>query len=121
MSAIPSSLCQSGIERERGLAEDPVLIGRLGEGKRLARGAEDLGERADRVRKVRAPGDAGSAERIDDLAEERIRRTLAPALGRYIDGRDLQINLLVFGKIEKFRRRPVGWAVRERGARQVIE
>src|SRR2546430_17400471 len=109
MRAISLSLCQSGIERERCLAEDPVLIGRLGKGKRLARGAEDLGQRADRVRKVRAPGDAGRAERIDDLAEERIRRTLAPARGRYIDGRYLQINLLVFGEIKEFRCRLVGW------------
>src|SRR5882672_8256561 len=81
------SFRQHGIERKRGLAEDPILIRRLGEGERLARGAENLGQRADRIRKIRAPGDPGSAERIDDLAEERIRRALAPALGLYIDGR----------------------------------
>ena len=104
MRVIPLSLGQSGIERECGLAENPILIGCLGEGERLARGAENLGQRADRIGKIGAPGDPGSAERIDDLAEERIRRGLAPALGRYIDGRDLEIDLLVFGKLEEFGR-----------------
>src|SRR3984893_19375429 len=121
MWVIPLSLGQYRIERERGLAEDPILIGRLGKGERLARGGENLGERADRIRKIRAPGDPGSAERIDELAEERVRRAPAPALGRYIDGRDLEIDLLVFGKLEEFGRRVVGRAIRERHARQVIE
>src|SRR5262245_34811081 len=75
----PALLRQRRIKRLRGLAEDPILVGRLGEGERLARGAENLGQRADRIRKIRAPGEPGSAERIDDLAEERIRRALAPA------------------------------------------
>src|ERR1700728_2154467 len=35
MSVIPLSLGESGIERERGLAENPVLIRCLVEGKRL--------------------------------------------------------------------------------------
>src|SRR5580704_6695273 len=115
MSLIPSStgqrhlvnvswsmpLSQSGIERERGLAKDPILIRRLGEGKRLARGAEDFRQCANRIRKVRTPGNPRGAERIDDFSEKRFRRAFAPALGRYVDGRDLQIDLLVFGEIEE--------------------
>src|SRR4051812_11867198 len=93
MRVLPSSLGQSRIERQRGLAENPILIRRLGKRERLARGAEDFRQRADRVRKIRAPGDPGSAERIDDLAEERLRRAFAPALGRDVDGRDLEIDL----------------------------
>src|SRR4029450_1914182 len=117
----PLSLGQSGIERERGLAKDPILIRRLGKGERLPCGTENLGERADRIRKIRAPSDAGCAERIDDLAEKRLRRAFAPALWRYVDGGDLEIELFVPGKLEKLGRRLVGRAVLERRARQVIE
>src|SRR5437667_9769074 len=95
-SSLASSLGQSRIERQCGLAEDPILIRRLGEGERLARGVEDFRQRADRIRKIRTPGNPGSAERIDDLAEERLRRAFAPALGRYIDGRALETYLRVF-------------------------
>src|SRR6266566_3796910 len=112
-SSLASSLGQSRIERQCGLAENPILIRRLGEGERLARGAEDFRQRADGIRKIRAPGDPGSAECIDDLAEERLRGAFAPALGRYIDGRDLEIDLLVFGQFEEFGRRFVGGAVLE--------
>src|SRR5215472_17322301 len=110
---IPSSLGERGIERERGLAENPILVRRLGEGERLARGAEQLRQRADRVREIRAPGDPGCAEGIDDLAEERLRRGFAPALGRHVDGRDLEIDLLVSGELEEFARRLVRRAVLE--------
>src|ERR1700722_6714580 len=115
------SLSQSGIERERGLAKDPILIRRLGEGKRLARGAQDFRERADRIRKIRTPGNPRGAERNDDLAEKRFRRAFAPALGRHIDRRDLQIDLLVFGQIEELGGTRVGWPSLERRARQVVE
>jgi hypothetical protein len=71
--------------------------------------------------KVRAPGDAGSAERVEDLAEERVGRPLAPALGRNIDWSDLQINLLVLSKLEELFRGLVGWAIFERRTRQVIQ
>src|SRR6516165_8384163 len=119
MRVIPSSIGQSGIERERGLAENPILVRRLGKGERLARGVEDFRQRADRIRKIGTPGNPGSAEGIDDLAEERLRRAFAPALGRYIDGSDLEIDLLVFGQFEEFSRRLIGRAVFKRRARQV--
>src|SRR5579871_5629260 len=98
MAMFPLSLRQHRIERQRGLAEYPVLIRRLGERERLAAGRQNLRQRTDRIRKVRAPGDARRAEHVDDLAEEAVGRTFAPALRLPVDWRDLEINLPVFGQ-----------------------
>src|SRR5581483_12249536 len=114
------SFGQHRIERERGLAKNPVLIGWLGEPERLAAGAQDLGQRAGRIREVRAPGDARCAESVDDFAEIAVGRAFAPALRLPVDRRDLEIKLPVFGEPEKVGGCPIGWPVLERRTRQMI-
>src|SRR5262249_42219317 len=94
----PPSVLEHRIETLRGLARNPVLLARLGKRECLLRGAQDLLQGADRVRKVRPPGDALRPEGVDDPAEERVGRALAPALRAHVDGRHLQVDLRVPGE-----------------------
>src|SRR3954454_943017 len=96
------SVREARIELERRLAEDPVLVARLGERERLLCRSQNFLHRPYRVREIRSPGDALCAESIDDLAEERLRIAFAPALRRHVDWRDLQIDLLVLRQREEF-------------------
>src|SRR5258706_13755207 len=116
-----SSTNKRRIEGLRGLAEDPFLIGILGERKRLSCRPETFRQRAARIRKIRAPGDPWGAERVDRLSEERFRRAFAPGFRRHVDRRDLQVNLLVLGEREEVGRLTIGRPVLERRARQVVE
>src|SRR5712672_1917248 len=89
------SVLQARIERERSLAEDPILIARLGERKCLLCRGQNLLQRSDRVGEIRSPGDTFGAECVDHLAKERLRSALPPSLGRDVDRRDLEIDLAV--------------------------
>src|SRR5580658_6249627 len=97
MSVFPYSLWKRGIERKGGFAENPILVGRLGERKRLACVAEDFRQSTGRIWEIRTPRHPRSTERINDLAEKRLRRSLTPFLGPPVRRRDLEEELFVFG------------------------
>src|SRR5690349_19647234 len=89
------SVLEHRIEPLRSLAEDPVLLARLGEGKGPLGGVEDLLQGPERIGEIRTPGDALRPEGVDHLAEEGVGLALAPALRADIDGRHLEVDLRV--------------------------
>lgn len=67
------------------------------------------------------PGNPRGTKRIDNFPEKTIRRGFTPALGRHIHRRNLQVNLFVFGELEKIGCPAVWRPILEWCASQMVE